>query len=686
MKETQQAPTKVEQGGSRGSEGHNLLSRHLARWVQAAGATSGALWWIEGNEVTLQEQVGLSSKQLEAFAAHPEWLRETPNNTVTTPAPHSLEGWDEAALPTCLLRAGLKSEGSGRAVMLLLGEHGALAPKGLDKTLSAEGLALARDVEIAYLRGTGQRQDEALLEERKMFMAGRVVIFKWRNEPNWPVEYVSPNVGEVLGYSSEDWLSGKVEYASILHPDDKRRVAREVGDALESDVLSFTHEDYRVILGGAAHSDSGTAGGGQVRWLYDHTSLVRDEEGKVTHFLGYILDVTDRRIASEERLMLESKMQQAQKLESLGVLTGGLAHDFNNLLVGVLGNADLALSELPEGSSISGYLQSINLAAKRAADLVRQMLAYSGKGRFHVEPVDLRAIIEEMAHLLEAAISKKILLRFQFSDETPIVRADATQIRQVVMNLITNASDAIGTRNGLVTVRTGVRHCNEDYLASATVPGATCAGDYAFLEVTDTGIGMDRETREKIFDPFYSTKFTGRGLGLAAVQGIVRGHDGALFLKSSRGGGTTFKVYLPLKVNESTETEEAQVKAAASKPSVLLVDDEETVRSVAKRMLERMGLEVVIARDGSEALDTFRANPMRFDLVLLDMTMPNMGGEECLRELRNLRPDVRTILSSGFTEPKSLTELGEGARTGFLQKPYDRGQLTELVSSMLETI
>lgn len=677
--ETKRAATlEVDLNESVSKTAEGTLAEQLAGWMKVAGASAGGIWWVEGERVTPHVSQGWTPTQLAAAAAHPEWMTSSPIDSVSVPAPGSMEGWDAAGLQACLLCAALGSSGSGRAVLLLVGneqeEARAESFAKVERGLREQGALLARDVEIAQLREAAQRRDATLAEKRRMFLEGKVVVFKWRNEPDWPVDYVSPNVSQVLGYDEEAWMSGSIRYADIVHRKDMQRVTEEVTRALEDRVENFTHEDYRVL-----RCD------GQERWLYDHTSLVRDDAGVVTHFLGYILDVTDRRVASEERLMLETKMQQAQKLESLGVLTGGLAHDFNNILVGMLGNADLASKEVEEGSDVAGYLSSISLAARRAADLVRQMLAYSGKGRFHIETVDLRTVIKEMTHLLETAISKKILLRFQFADEAPILRADATQIRQIVMNLITNASDAIGTRNGLVTVRTGVRHCDLEFLGKARVQEAFHEGDYAYLEVTDTGSGMDAAAQDLIFDPFYSTKFAGRGLGLAAVQGIVRGHDGALFLKSSRGGGTTFTLYFPLKSGEVTSGTSEDGSPIASRRAVLVVDDEETVRSVAKKMLERLGLEVVLANDGSEALEVFRSNPQRFDLVLLDLTMPNMGGEECLTELRKLRPEMPTILSSGYTEPKSLTGLGEG-HTRFLQKPYDTDQLTAEVRAMLEVL
>jgi len=388
----------------------------------------------------------------------------------------------------------------------------------------------------------------------------------------------------------------------------------------------------------------------------------------------------------EERLALESRIQQAQKLESLGVLAGGIAHDFNNLLVGILGNADLALMDLPPESPARQYIQDVEVASRRAAELVRQMLAYSGKGRFVVERLDLGVVVEEMVHLLEASITKKALLRFDLPKQLPAVEADATQLRQVVMNLITNASDAIGERSGVISVRTGVMDCDASYLEGSRVAGECVEGSYVYVEVSDTGVGMDDATLAKIFDPFFTTKFTGRGLGLAAVLGIVRSHDGAIKVYSERGKGASFKVLLP-----ALELDEKFASSTSTSPgpppqeggTVLLVDDEETVRVVGRSMLERLGFEVVTAEDGRRALEIFGEEPGRFACVLLDLTMPHVDGEECFRELRRMDPDIAVILSSGYTEQELIARFAGKGLAGFVQKPYRLRDLAEALGAAL---
>ncbi len=401
--------------------------------------------------------------------------------------------------------------------------------------------------------------------------------------------------------------------------------------------------------------------------------------------LGVVRDISQRRREEKERLALEAQIQKTQKLESLGILAGGIAHDFNNLLVGVLGNADLALHDLAPEAPARRSVRDIITAAERATELVRQMLAYAGKGKFLVEVLDLNAVVEEMTHLLDVSISKKAILRFDLNDEIPSIEADATQVRQVVMNLITNASDAIGDRSGVISIRTGAMECDKEYLAETYLDEDLAEGQYVYLEVSDTGHGMDDEIVHKVFDPFFSTKFAGRGLGLAAVLGIVRGHRGAVKVYSEEGKGTTFKVLFPavkLKAEGKTPSG-AQSKLGKLCGTVLLVDDEETVRSVGKRMIEHLGCKVVTCEDGAEAIELFRRDPDRFDAVLLDLTMPHMDGDACYRELRRIRPDVRVILSSGYNEAELVARFAGKGLAGFMQKPYRIDTLAEKIGEAL---
>lgn len=403
-------------------------------------------------------------------------------------------------------------------------------------------------------------------------------------------------------------------------------------------------------------------------------------------FAAIILDTTQRMEAREARKQLETQIQQAQKLESLGLLAGGIAHDFNNLLVGILGNADLALHDLSPTSPGRDYLADIVTAAQRAAELCKQMLAYSGKGKFVVRAVDVSRSVEEMLHLLQVSISKSVILKFNFEPNLPTVEADVTQLRQVIMNLITNASEAIGDRSGIITVSTGAMDCTREYLHETYLDDSLTEGVYVTVEISDTGQGMDELTREHIFDPFFTTKFTGRGLGLAAVLGIVRGHKGAIKVYSEPGKGTTFKVLLPASDQPAEDGTEETSEATEwkSEGTVLVVDDEETVRALAKRMLASIGIEVLTAEDGQVGVDLYRENMSTISLVLLDMTMPRLDGKEAFRQMRSINPDVRVILTSGYNEQEVTSSFAGKGIAGFIQKPFRRDALVEVVRKELE--
>lgn len=413
--------------------------------------------------------------------------------------------------------------------------------------------------------------------------------------------------------------------------------------------------------------------------------------------LGTVRDITERMQHDEERLNLERQMQHAQKLESLGVLAGGIAHDFNNLLMAILGNADLALANLSPMSPARENLIEIENASRRAAELARQMLAYSGKGRFVVEPIHLGELVREIAHLLEVSISKKVDLRYNLFDDLPTFNGDVTQIRQIVMNLITNASESIGEQAGVVTLSTGIMDCDREYLdnANTTLSGGVDAplpeGFYAYLEVTDTGCGMNLETIAKVFDPFFTTKFTGRGLGMSAVLGIVRGHHGAIMVYSEVGKGTTFKILFKANMggnekpvyfsNALGQTDDSEFSFSGT---VLVVDDEAIVCSVGKQMLLRMGFNVLTAADGREGVKVYEANQEKIVCILLDLTMPDMDGEEAFREFRRINSGVKVILCSGYNEVDATQNFAGKGLAGFIQKPYNlkmlRSKLVDVLS------
>jgi two-component system, cell cycle sensor histidine kinase and response regulator CckA len=409
---------------------------------------------------------------------------------------------------------------------------------------------------------------------------------------------------------------------------------------------------------------------------------LRNESGEVTGLLGVSLDVSARLNAEREREAMHTQLLQAQKLESLGLLAGGIAHDFNNILTAILGSASAAQATVPPEHPARRDLDNVVLSARRAADLTRQMLAYSGRGNFEIRPVCLSTLVREIATLLESAISKKVEVRLRLAERLPAVEADVSQLQQVLMNLVINGAEAIGDRAGTVSIRTGVQRVGRAYAEQLRAVNEIEAGTYVFVEVNDSGCGMDADTLARIFDPFFSTKFAGRGLGLAAVLGIVRGHGGSLEVDSAPGGGTTFKVLLP--ASSAAPSSAARVSHEfRGEGLVLIVDDDEGVRRAATRMLQHFGFEVIQACDGQEGVDFFAQRSAEIVLVLLDLTMPRLSGEEAFREMRRLRADVPVILTSGYSEDEATRSFAASGPSGFVQKPFGLSDLAAKLHGVL---
>ncbi len=401
---------------------------------------------------------------------------------------------------------------------------------------------------------------------------------------------------------------------------------------------------------------------------------------------AFIRDITERKRAEKERRELERGVQRAQKLESLGVLAGGIAHDFNNILMVMLGNAELALRDLGPLAPARECLEELTAAGLQAADLCRQMLAYTGKSSLTRSPLDLNSLIGEMGNLIRSSISRKAVLTLNLGENLPPIEGDPSQVRQVVMNLLINASEALEERSGYITLSTSLVDCGEEELARSEIGDPPPPGLYIRLEVTDSGKGMDEETRRRIFEPFFSTKFTGRGLGLVSVLGIVRGHNGTLLVESNPGRGSTFRVLLPVCELAHTASGKKVSPPATNwrgKGRVLLAEDEEPVRSVTGQMLRDLGLEVLEASDGLEALELYRKNRAELDLVLLDLTMPGLDGGEVLREIRRIDPEARVVISSGYSEDDLVRRFDRLSPGGILQKPYSLEKLAGLLSRFL---
>jgi PAS domain S-box-containing protein len=383
-------------------------------------------------------------------------------------------------------------------------------------------------------------------------------------------------------------------------------------------------------------------------------------------------DITERKRISE-------RLQQTQKLESLGVLAGGIAHDFNNLLTGILGNASLGSEELPPHHPARDSFEGVIRAGERASVLTRQLLAYAGKGRFVIQPLDLNDLVREISSLLQASIPRTVKLCLQLQERLPAIEADAAQIQQLIMNLVINGAEAIeADKTGTVLITTSLHDVDQSYMRQILAPSEISPGKYISLEVHDDGCGMDEATLRRVFDPFFTTKFAGRGLGLAAAMGIVRGHKGTLKVYSSPGKGSIFKILLPASHETVTARQQAGSESRyVGAGTILVIDDEDIVRQTAKSILESYGYSVVIAENGHEGVEFFRQLGNTILLVLLDMTMPDMPGEEALENLWRIKPDVPVILSSGFTEAEARKHFAGKRLAGFVQKPYTAPQLTQ---------
>jgi len=388
--------------------------------------------------------------------------------------------------------------------------------------------------------------------------------------------------------------------------------------------------------------------------------------GDITNHVAVMRDVSAEREQAK-------KWEHTQRLESLGVLAGGIAHDFNNILTAIMGNAALARRSLPATSPANDKIDKIETSSQRAADLCQQMLAYSGKGKFMVQAISLSQLVKEMVHLIEVSIEKNVVIKYHLAENLPLVDVDLAQLQQIVLNLITNANEAIEENSGVISFSTGVMHADAAYLQDSYCDDGIAEGRFVYVEVSDTGCGMTQETIQKIFDPFFTTKFTGRGLGMSAVLGIVRGHHGALRVYSEVGKGTTFKILLP--ASDATALEEP---ARSNKTgddwqangTILIVDDEETIREVATIMLKDMGFATLTAVDGKDAVEIYQQHHDDISAVLLDMTMPKMDGKACFRELRRINKGVQVILSSGYSEEDATGRFQGKGLAGFIQKPY----------------
>jgi PAS domain S-box-containing protein len=524
---------------------------------------------------------------------------------------------------------------------------------------------------------TARTRAEEALREREAFIQALLDTSRdwiWAIDVDGVHTYSNPAVRSILGYDASE-IVGRAA-SDLVVAEDRERVGVELERCVEQRcgwsnlVVRWRHQD------------------GSHRFLESNSVPILDANGRLIGFRGVDRDITERQRAEAERAELERRLLHAQKLESLGVLAGGIAHDFNNMLMAVLGNLDLSLLELGPESPVRAGIELAIQAAHRATGLTRQMLAYSGRGRFVVARMDLNHAVRENAELLRTAIPRTIGLEFRLAPQPVVVMADPDQVQQVIMNLITNAAEAVGNGPGAITLSTGEEDCDAQYLSRSRQIDTPPPGRFAFVEIADTGCGIDSQTLERLFDPFFTTKFTGRGLGMSAVLGIVRGHQGAILVNTAVGEGTTIRVLFPL----SEELAVSSTIRPLSPPepgvtdesrAILVVDDEEAVRRACLRFVALLGYRGIGAADGEEAVALFAQHAAELACVLLDWTMPKMDGMRAFAEMKRLDPNVRVILASGYDDQDGVLQVAREGLAAFIHKPFTLGDLRNKIAEVL---
>ncbi len=541
------------------------------------------------------------------------------------------------------------------------------------EALSIVAHAASAQVELRMLRDARLLKSEALLSSAQRISG--IGCWEWdmrTNEITWsdamygifkrPREFV-PTLGNFM---------------DSIHPDEHELMKERIADAIARGRTTFP--EYRILWPD-----------GTVRIVAATAELQRDRDGAPLRLTGALQDVTEQRRMEQERQQLATQMLRAQKLESLGVLSAGVAHDFNNLLVGMLGNSELAALDRRLAPETRKLIDQVIDAAEQAAGLTRQLLAYTGRRPFAMRNVDLGVHVRSLGSLLRASLPKGIRLHVDLSPQLPLVCADLDQLQQVTMNLILNAAEAYGQHEGEVHIRTFLEELETPRAHALTVPAPPRPGRYVVFEVCDRGCGMDARTLERIFEPFFSTKFTGRGLGLAAVLGIVRGHDAVLSVDTALGVGTTFRVSFPVFEQRSQPPRSEAPPLGVPQVDVLLdagvlvVDDETRVRAVARAVLEGAQARVIEAENGEQALILFDRRGGEIDAVLLDVIMPGPDAASVLRKLRAVRPSLPVVLCSGYPEDEATRLLREldGERSAFLEKPFSPLQLLAKLRGVL---
>lgn len=528
-----------------------------------------------------------------------------------------------------------------------------------------------QETNVAYLQEINERKrtENALQEAYDIINRSPAIAFLWKNLEGWPVEFVSDNVIELTGYTSEEFTKNQISYAKTIHPDDLERVAKEV-KTFSSEKLrkGFVHEPYRII-----------SKDGKVRWVDERTYIRRDGKGIITHYEGIVIDITDRVQAETEKTKLEAQLQQAQKMKAIGTLAGGIAHDFNNLLMAISGYNSLIRLKTDRSHPTYKHLDGIMQCIESASGLTKQLLGFARGGKYEVKPTDLNEFVKAQNRMF-GHTKKEITIHSQYEKKLFVVEVDRGQIEQVLMNIYVNAWQAM-PEGGELHIQTE----NVEIDKGHALPFEVEPGKYAKISITDTGIGMDEDTRKRIFDPFFTTKEMerGTGMGLSSAYGITKNHGGFITVYSEPGQGSTFNIYLPASEKKAIEDEKPSEELLTGTGTVLLIDDEDMILAVGEELLNLLGYDVMTASSGQEAINAYRNNHDKITIVILDMIMPGMSGSETYNSLKEIDPDVIVLLSSGYSLNGKAKDILNSGCDGFIQKPFTMIQLSQKISEIL---
>ncbi len=474
--------------------------------------------------------------------------------------------------------------------------------------------------------------------------------------------FVNPHIHDYSGYTEAELLGERILH--FVHPEDWE-IVREKSRKMIAGELTSPYE-YRIIT-----KDN------QVKWLMEKITPITYRGRSAV--LGNNMDITPQKEAEKEKRRLEGQLIQAQKMEAIGTLAGGIAHDFNNLLMGIQGYASLMLLRMDQGHPHYEKLKAIEFQVQSGADLTKQLLGFARGGRYEIKPTDLNDLVKKTIAVF-GRTKKEVRIHEKYGGHLWTVNVDQGQIEQVFLNLFVNAWQAMPS-GGELYIETNKVILDSDYVQAYDIS----PGIYIKVSVTDTGVGMDENTMQRIFDPFFTTKEMGRGtgLGLASAYGIIKGHGGAINAYSEKGHGTTFNIYLPASDQHVASREMPAQDILKGQETILVVDDEKIIADVTQGMLEQFGYQVLIARSGQEAIDIFRTNPDRIDLVIMDMIMPGMNGGEAYDRIKAIKPDVKVILSSGYSLNGMAKDIMSRGIKAFIQKPFRLGDLSRIIREVI---